>query len=231
MNIPPLCSIEWGTVADWGVAVGTLVVAAVAIAQETIRGWFYHPEFKVSCTGGPPDCVAVPVTDLDGLFLGDSIYLRILVENTGSATAQTAEVYAKELRVQLENGNWDIVSTFPPMNLTWANLGVTYNRILPGMAKHCDVGHIVDPARRRDMDNEDVPELRLSSTEATLAFELIARPNNKTHIVGPGKYELDIQVAAENARPITRTLTISLPGTWYADENRMLRDGVGLSVT
>jgi hypothetical protein len=219
-------SVAWGTVADWFVVLGTLILAAVALFQDTIRGWFYRPKFRVSCKCEPPDCIAIPITSQ---FVTDSIFLRILVENIGNATAQTAEVYAKELRLLRLDGNWEIVSSFPHMNLKWANLGQMYTRIVPGMAKHCDVGHIIDPSKRQDF-NENAPQLRLTSAITSLAFELIVRPNNMSHIVGPGDYELDIQVAAENVRPITRTLQISLKGTWDADEETMLRNGVGITV-
>ena len=55
-------------------------------------------------------------------------------------------------------------------------------------------------------------------------------PNHKGHIVGPGEYQLDIRIAAENALPINQTVAISLRGTWYPDETTMLRDGVGVTV-
>jgi hypothetical protein len=38
----------WGTIADWLVALGTLTVAAVAVFQETIRGWFYRPKLTAT---------------------------------------------------------------------------------------------------------------------------------------------------------------------------------------
>jgi len=46
-----------GTLAELLVAFGTLVVAAVAVFQETIRAWFYQPCFGVSVKTEPPDCV------------------------------------------------------------------------------------------------------------------------------------------------------------------------------
>lgn len=223
------CPVALGTIADWLVAIGTLVLAVVAVFQDTIRGWFYHPKFRVSCKCEPPDCIAIPFTTQNGAFVADSIFLRILVENIGSATAQTAEIYAKELRVQRLDGSWEMVSSFPQMNLKWANVGEMYSRIVPGMAKHCDVAHIVDPSRRQVI-NENAPHLHLTDDQTSLAFDLIAKPNNMSHIVGPGTYELDIQVGAENVRPIKRTLKISLRGTWDADEERMLRNGVGITV-
>jgi hypothetical protein len=53
--------IQWGTVANWVGAVTTFILAAVAVVQETIRGWFYHPTFQFSFKAEPPDCVAVPL--------------------------------------------------------------------------------------------------------------------------------------------------------------------------
>jgi hypothetical protein len=220
----------WGMAANWLVAVGTLVLAAVAIFQETIRGWFYHPGFQVSIKTEPPDCVAVPFTKRDGTFVADSIYLRLWVVNVGNATAKNAEVYAQELSRQRADGSWERVGAFPPMNLKWANVGTIYfPSIAPEMGKHCDVGHIVDPARRHLL-HEDAPRLALTDQQTSLAFDLIAAPNHRGHIVGPGEYRLEILIAAENVRPLKRTIAISLRGTWDTDETRMLRDGVGVTL-
>ncbi|MBI3615927.1 MAG: hypothetical protein HY211_05350 [Candidatus Omnitrophica bacterium] len=220
----------WGTVADWFVVLGTLILAATAVFQETIRGWFYHPRFQVSIKTEPPDCVAVPVTLTDGTFVADSVYLRLWVENIGNATAKNAEVYAKELRRKRADDTWERIDVFPPMNLKWANIGIIYfPNIPPGMGKHCDVGHIVDPARR-DRLRENAPRLALINQQTSLAFDLMVAPNHRGHIIGPGEYQLDILVAAENARPIKETIAIDLPGAWYADEAIMLRDGVGVTI-
>jgi hypothetical protein len=96
------------------------------------------------------------------------------------------------------------------------------------MGKHLDIAHIIEPARRRFIPHEDPPaRLALTDQVTSLAFDLMAAPHHKGHIVGPGEYQLDILVAAENARPSRWTIALSLRGTWYADEERMLRDGVG----
>ena len=219
----------WVAVADWLVGVGTLVLAAVAVFQETIRSWFYHPTLQVSIKTEPPDCVAVAFTS-NGTFVADSIYIRLWVENVGNATARNVEVYAKELRRQRVDGTWELVGAFPPMNLKWANQGTIYFPLIaPEMGKHCDVGHIVDPARRHGLP-EDAPRLALTDQQTSLAFDLVAAPNHRGHIIGPGEYQLKILVAAENVRPTKRTIAIDLRGTWYADEARMLRDGVGVTV-
>lgn len=220
-----------GIVADWVVATGTLVLAAVAVFQETIRGWFYRPAFQASVKTEPPDCVAVPFTRSDGTFLANGVYLRLLIKNVGNATAKNVEVYAKELCRERADGTWERVAAFPPMNLRWANVGMMYfPSIAPEMGKHCDLGHIVDP-QQRHLLHEDNPRLNLNNNQTSFTFDLIAAPNHRGHIVGPGEYRLDILVAAENARPLARTVSISLNGTWDPDETRMLRDGVGVGVT
>lgn len=38
-------------------ATGTIILAAVAIFQDTIRGWVYHPTLRATIKTGPPDCV------------------------------------------------------------------------------------------------------------------------------------------------------------------------------
>lgn len=221
-----------GTIADWVVGVGTLILAAVAVFQETIRGWFYRPTLEISTRTEPPDCVAVPIRNQnDGTFIANSVYLRLKVANSGNATARNAEVYADRLERKRADGTWERVTAFPPMNLRWSNIGAIYfPSIAPGMSKHCDLGHIVDPARRH-LVHEDSPSLALTPTQTSLAFDLMVAPNHRGHIIGPGEYRLDIVVAAENAMPVRRTVTINLRGPWFADEEHMLRDGVGVSIS
>lgn len=224
--------IRWGTVADWVVASATFLLAVVAVFQETIRGWFYRPVFQVSIKTEPPDCFSVPITVVNNgtVLTVDSIYLRLWVENIGNATARKAEVYANQLRQRRLDGTWERVHLFPPMNLKWSNVGLIYfPSIAPNMGKHCDVGHISDPANRHQL-REDAPRLHLSNEETSLAFDLMVGPNNRSHIIGPGEYQLDILVAADNVRPIKQTLAISLKGMWDPDETTMLRAGIGIAL-
>lgn len=220
----------WGTASDWLLVVGTLVLAGVAVFQETIRGWFYHPRFQISTKTEPPDCFAVPYMS-GGTFVANSIFIGIWVENVGNATAKNAEVYAKALQRKRVDGVWERVLGFAPMNLKWANIDRMYfPSIAPQMGKHCNVGHIVDPSCRHLMPTENVSRLGLTDQQTSLAFEVIAAPNHGGHIVGPGEYRLEILVAAENATPLRKTLEISLRGSWYTDDTQMLRDGIGMSI-
>jgi hypothetical protein len=147
-----------------------------------------------------------PSAHKNGIMV-DAVYLRLRIENKGNATARNAEVYIDELRRKRADGSWEVVKAFPPMNLRWANKegAIYFPSISPGMGKHCDLAHVTDPARRY-MLGEDNPKLGISNQQTSLAFDLMVAPNHKGHIVGPGDYQVDIRVAAENSRPIKRTV-------------------------
>jgi hypothetical protein len=215
-------------------AAGTLLLAFVAIFPDTVRGWFYNPTLEVSIKTQPPDSIAVPITRADGTVIADSFYFRLWVKNIGNTTAENVEVYASELlRRRADNITWEHVNEFPPMNLRWSYLhSIYFPSIVPETGKYCDLGHIADPAHRNDPAlREENPRLKLTDQETSLAFDVIAPPNNKGYIVGPGDYRLKILVAAKNGRrPLETTVSLSLKGKWYADETRMLRDGVGVTI-
>jgi len=220
-----------GTLAELLVAFGTLVVAAVAVFQETIRAWFYQPCFSVSVKTEPPDCVWAPFKQPNGTLVCDSVYLRLWIENKGNATARNVEVYAKGLRRRRADNTWERVAAFPPMNLKWANLlgGQIYFPIIsPEMGKHCDVAHVADAANRAALG--ETPPAPYPTNRTAMAFDLMVAPDHRGHIVGLGEYELEVLVAAENARPLRKLVKLGLTGDWHADEQRMLRDGFGIAV-
>jgi len=220
----------WESAATWIAALGTAVLAVVAIFQETIRGWFYRPKFQVSVKTEPPDCVMVPIIARDGSFTANAVYLRLWVENTGNATGRNVEVYAMELRCKRMDENWERVGTFPRMNLRWANDGtVFFPSIAPAMGKHCDVAHITDPSKREQL-GESLSTSSSQNNSTLLVFDLMVTPNHRGNIVQPGTYELDILVAADNVQPMPVTLSIILSGDWYPSEIDMLRDGIGIGV-
>jgi hypothetical protein len=116
------------------------------------------------------------------------------------------------------------------MNLAWANLKTMYMPLIPPQTgKHCDLGHVPDPAHRATLGEEN-RALGLTPAETSLTFDLVASPNHRGHIVGSGRYQLDVVAAAENAAPKRETIDIRLGGPWYADWQRMLRDGVGVHI-
>ncbi len=224
--------------ATWVTAIATLlaVIAALVIAlwqedwRERWRRKNLHPDLVVLAFAGPPDCIQIPyVENFDNISGGRrqeraaSYYLRILVKNTGNVTARNVEVYAKSLR-QERGDKWEPVEDFPPMNLVWSNSPPephrdrTYLPFLPaGSSRHCDVAHMLDPRLKHLFTGETKPGLERLS----LTFDLITKPLHFGHIVGPGKYRLDIEVAAENFDALARVVEISFDGDWMPEASQM----------
>lgn len=226
-------------VTDWLVGIGTIVLAVVAIFQDHIRGFIYRPKLSTSMKTAPPDCMAVPAYVTRPSFAAfndpsdspvNALYLRLLIANTGNATALNVEVYAHALNRKKTDGNWEIVTEFPPMNLVWSDVhGTYYPRIVRGMSKHCDIAAIFDPKGLTNILGRP-QKAGLDAAQTSLTFLLVTQPNHKGNVVGPGEYRLDVLVAAENASPIKRSVYITLPGVWHSDQTAMLRNGVGVSV-
>jgi hypothetical protein len=211
-------------------AFGTLLLALVAIFPDTVRGWFYYPVLKVSFER--EGFFAVPITK--GTITADSFYLRLWVQNIGTTPANNVEVYASRLLKQRTDYNnvitWDRVEAFPQMDLEWSYIHFIYfPSLVPEMGRYCDLGHISDPAHRKELGEEN-PNLKLPEDNTSLAFDVIAQPNNKGYIVGPGDYQLKLLIAAQNSRPQEKTVLISLKGKWYADEANMRQYGVSVTL-
>jgi hypothetical protein len=241
---------DWTT--KWLTAIGTagavVVALVIALFQEKLRRWYYHPTLEVSASPKLPDCTKLPYVQVPHVSFSESnqpimvprrettsYYLRILVKNNGRETARNVEVYAKKLvRHRKSDSQWEKDARFPPMNLVWSNSEPdqrNYLRFLPpGMSKHCDVGHILDPKDRKDFEADDNPELKLADNEVSLTFDLIQRSLHKGYIVRQGEYRLEIVIAADNVDAVTKDVRIYFDGQWDAVQDTMLRDHVGIGL-
>jgi hypothetical protein len=216
---------QWGTIADWTVAAATFLAVLVALFQDVFRAWVFGPRLNIEVETAPPDCVAVPFHDSRGFLVANSYYVRFRVRNDGRSGAEGVEVYAKEVQRLQSNGQWQRLTTFPTMNLIWADVGgVPMGLIGPGTAKHCNLGRVVDPAKRRAEDYNS--KLNLPDDVVSFLFELAVKPNHQGHIIGPGVYRVLLEVSARNATTINRVLTLAIEGPWYPDEATMLKEGL-----
>jgi hypothetical protein len=227
------------TAATWVGSIGVVIAFVLALFQERIHRWRYHPVFVVTARNGPPDCVRI------GLGPAMSYYLRVMVENVGTETARNVEIYANSL-TKWTGAAWQAVRQFPPMNLVWANSPAepffrdrVYLPILaPKTGKHCDIAHIIDPKMRCSrfesgafvFEAELNPALNLGPCELSLTFDLIQKPSHKGYIVGPGAYHLEIGVSAENGEPKKFTLEIRVERRWYDDEKEMFDQSIKIRV-
>lgn len=245
-------------------AVATLFLAFVALFQDMLRKHLYHPILKVTTRNGPPDCVLARwssplkrTTAQSGL----SYYLRLKVENTGNDTARDVEVYATKLmQKQKASGEWELVKTFPPMNLVWSNTPIEpffsdplYLRFLaPDVSKYCDIAHISEPvAESYIVERPKKPKYKSGDDGLELVLDDVHPQNPQKEMLTKDGVSLEFDLIQKpNNRghivePGIYRLDIVVAASnaapircsviidfkgWVQDEVRMFSEGVDISV-
>lgn len=227
-------------ITDWIVAVSNIVIAIVAVFQYQIRSWLSRPKLRVSMSVSPPDCIKTILRQTftarpNEVILNlktDCYYFRFHIQNEGSQRAEYVEVFAKELSKQQADGSFKQVESFLPMNLLWSfNREPFVSAISPGMGKHCDLGHIIDPKNRKDFSSDFNSDLDVADDQVTFSLDVETPPSTKNHVIAPGKYRLIVLIGAGNIKPIQKIFEITFTGKWYDDERKMLGEGVGIKIT
>jgi hypothetical protein len=215
-------------------AIFTLALAILAIFQDWFRAKIRHPELDVTVKLSPPSCHKIrlarhnPQGELEAI--ADAYYLRLRIANSGNQRAELVEVFADELsRLQADGTTFKPVDSFLPMNLLWSHhRQVFFPAISPGMYRHCDLAHIIDPPNRKKFRAEDNQWPNVSPEETILSFDTFVKPHTLSHLLPPGTYRLVISVAAANAMLVRKGFQITLTGNWYEDEQKMLEEGIGI---
>lgn len=241
------------TITDWIVALGTAVLALLAIAaifQDKIRSYITRPVLHVAISTKPPDShktrmryspeyqggVSVLPSPGDPRSwpreqVIDTYYFRLRVSNSGNQKAESVEVFATELRKQQADQTYSIVESFLPMNLVWSHYGnILFPAISPETYKHCDLLHVLNPKGRETVSAEHRTWPNIASDRTVLSFDTAVKPYTLSHLVPHGKYHLDILVSAANAKVIKKTLEIILTGEWYDEETDFLSQGIGITL-
>ncbi len=195
----------------------------VALFKDTLLRWWHRPILGIKAECEPPHCHRTHWGQSGPVY-----YLRFWIENVGRSAAESVEVFVSDMKRQAGDGTFQPVPAFMPMNLRWSHATppqVFYPRIAPKMGRHCDLGHIVDPAMRSQAGpGENLPGV--DQTETILSLDLEVQPHTLTHLLRAGVYEFDVYAAAANARPVRARIQLRLTGQWYDDEHAMLTEGV-----
>lgn len=235
----PATLTAWATM---GLAGATLVIAVVAVFQDWIRGLIWKANLEIlPIKVVPPDCHKIPVghtlihwhenVRYEDRREADSYYFRIRIKNKGNVPAKLVEVFAESLTRRRQDGTFETVSSFLPMNLVWAHINQVYYPLIPAKTSRlCAFGHIVDPDKRSEFPEETNPRLEVQDGEAIFSLDLMTKPNSYSHLIRKGVYRLTLSVAAENSEHISRVVELNFPGTWEQDEDSMLANGIDIKL-
>jgi hypothetical protein len=249
-----LLVMEIGTLGQWASAIATFTAAFVALFKEEIVKLWRRPKLIGSITLHAPDCEKTEIqvtagqnpqmvftgTNNEGvvaftgslipnaeIWRGHAFFFRLWIENQGQQRADEVQVFAKHLKLKHADGIFRTVETFMPMNLRWthnpAHRPAIFADINPFMGRHCDLGSISDPS------NPTQPLLLgLDKEQVSLDLALEVFPYTQSHRLIPGCYQLELRIAAANAKPIVKVIEITFTGRWYSDVSDMFKSGIGI---
>jgi len=224
--------------AEWVTAIATIAAVIVALAlavfHEEMRNLRWRPKLELLLENRSPDCHLTAMRNEQSGVHAPCYYFRTRVKNDGNAIAETVEVYIEQVLQKMADETFKAVEDFLPLNLRWAHFGnLFFPGIPPGVYKHSDFGHIIESSFRRQFPGEEHPRLvalGIGNSQTVMSLDLVVRPNTGSYLIPPGVYRFVVVVAAANAKLIRRTIELNLKGTWFPDEARMFKDGVGLRI-
>ncbi len=214
--------------AAWVGSLATLAAVVAALFQQEIRSLWDRPKLGLSVRLAPPDCHKTKLRGLNEkgeVIEVDSYYLRLWVTNLGSQMADKAQVFVAKLSKRHTDGTFLEEASFLPMNLRWAHSGAIYADIAPKMGKHCDLGHVDNP-----MGSASMADKFYGQPKTVLILDLEVQPNTGSHIIAPGIYRLELKIAANNVKPSTKIIELSLAGSWSVEETKMFAEGLGIKL-
>jgi hypothetical protein len=175
----------------------------------------------------------VYATTLEGtamvLWAGSIYYARLWIQNVGNRRAESVEVFVTKLERVTRERSHEPVEAFVPSNLQWANTDPVRPEIFyhmnPDMGRYCDFGSIVDPTCST---LKAVP----GAPKGTATFDLCLQnpPPNDAHRLPPGDYRITLKISAANAKPLEKSVSVSLSGNWTEDEDVMLANELGVAM-
>ena len=182
---------------------GGLAGALLTVSWQWFRAWFDSPRLTASFDGNIPGCLIQTPAGFLQKDLADIArtcrqhYVRLKVKNAGRTVARGVVANLVEIRQTNAQG---VTTEFSDevLDLVVGLVGGTTIPVLPrGCHRFFDIAHV----EQRD---------------DTIAhhFDVKATPFRLADLkFGPGKFEAKIQVAAENADPITTSARWSWNGT------------------
>ncbi len=116
--------------ADWLIAIGTILLAIIAALQDRIRSIFWRPKLKCEINVCPPDCHRTISKGPSLQFY--SFYYSFEIWNTGNISAKNVEVLITDIQKK-EGNEYNRIRSFMPDNLKWSTLAYVSN------------GHLIHP--------------------------------------------------------------------------------------
>ena len=219
---------------QWIIAIGTAVLAILALFQDFIRSWLKTPSLEVTTGSCTPFCKKLLfIRPDDPQKKAEGYALRIRVKNTKpflriKSRAEKVEVFALRLLKKQTDGSFQTVQEFEPRNLIWSHSFHSLADISPEMERYCFLGRLVKPENRHNFPDFDVESYNMNET--CLRIDVDIARHTKEHIIPPGTYQIECLIGAVNTKAFKKIFEISISGEWFDDEVKMYERGMTIKM-
>lgn len=174
-----------------------------------------------------------PGVTLDGESIGitrhiTAYLLRFKISNDGKYFIEDAEVMLVDLKKN-NNGQWDRVKGFVPLNLKWSNYdsnNLTMPKIQPEMFKHCDFAYIVSLKEiKEEFSTSTATSPYANNSDVACDLATAVKPFILPTLY-PGKYKIKIKFAGNNIKAVTKTRIFSFEDKWTDNESEMFEENI-----
>lgn len=214
--------------------IATIGVIVALFKEEIVKLW-RRPRLEPHLRTQSPDCQKLTTDrhyDEDGqlLFDEESYCFRLWIANTGTQEAQRVQVFASNLFIKRSDNQLVESPAFVPMYLKWSHTSSIYSEsIPPKMGRHCDLGtmHEPDPFERCGI----CPNPPIDPNQPTnFVLSVEVPPVDRSHILNPGDYHLEILVVASNCKPTKATVAFNFNGRWSGDFQNMFANNMSITL-
>ena len=82
----------------------------------------------------------------------------------------------------------------------------------------------------RDRDGGFGDDLvNVPDNQTICAFDLEFPSANKSYLIRPGTYQIELKIAGSNCPVVKKTLELTITGLWFPEEDRMFDEGLGIN--
>lgn len=224
-------------IADHLAPIATFAATLVALFKEDwVKGW-RRPKLGPSLLLRPPYTHSVrsvvawqePGDPEVKRWEGEIYYFRFWIENAGSWLAERVQVYVRSISNRLGDNRIEEMREWIPMNLRWSHSPfdkpIMFETLNPHMGKYCDLGSVSPTSNGSD---KPLPGMKAGESTFNLATEVF--PNNNCHRLKPGKYRIEILVAAQNVLPKRFHIDLDWNGIFEESSERMFTNSIAISI-
>jgi hypothetical protein len=162
----------------------------------------------------PPDTHMITQPDLETREpFGKALYVRVRVQHKHGKAAENVELLAAALRrLDTATNEWEVVSDFIPLSLTWSHVGGATIRVPRQLFRLCDLGHLGP----------------IGGNQAWFVLNTIVQPNQVgkggyPNLLFPGTYEIELILSGDNVETISGRWRIAFGSEWTDDQATMLQ--------